>query len=340
MELVFDGEAWSAIGPDPDWGNTFLPLSAGSGKALTGDLHFEDKAVFRLSSPSGPGNFYEFWTYSSQLGMRIDSNGNVGVRLGLTLGEADSENGGDVYGVNRFHFAQEAIYGSPSYIDVGAEGSVGGLLRYTHSTLGTLMSFRDDGRAYFTEGVQAGGFRTGTGAGVERISASGNAYFSLFEATAAATFWNRVLGRATRNTGLIHAEFGGAAAGNAGIIGWTRGSDGALGAFAGFATETEVNEFRETITSSDTCRRVWWMRTSGNPAGREVMRLHHSGGLSLGSITDPGAGRFTTASGIGFHGVAAPTSRPAVSGSRGANAALQSLLAALHACGIINDTTT
>ena len=42
---------------------------------------------------------------------------------------------------------------------------------------------------------------------------------------------------------------------------------------------------------------------------------------------------------VGFHG-AAPTARPAVTGSRGGNAALTSLLTALAAKGLIIDSTS
>lgn len=42
---------------------------------------------------------------------------------------------------------------------------------------------------------------------------------------------------------------------------------------------------------------------------------------------------------IGFHGVS-PTTRPTVTGSRGANAALTSLLTALAAKGLIIDSTS
>lgn len=50
--------------------------------------------------------------------------------------------------------------------------------------------------------------------------------------------------------------------------------------------------------------------------------------------------RFSRQGGIGFYGIAAPSSRPAVTGSRGGNAALASLLTALNACGLITDSTT
>lgn len=44
--------------------------------------------------------------------------------------------------------------------------------------------------------------------------------------------------------------------------------------------------------------------------------------------------------GVGFYGTNAPTSRPAVTGSKASNAALASLITQLAACGIISDSTT
>jgi hypothetical protein len=44
--------------------------------------------------------------------------------------------------------------------------------------------------------------------------------------------------------------------------------------------------------------------------------------------------------GCGFYGASAPTARPSVTGSRGGNAALASLLTQLAACGLITDSTT
>lgn len=44
--------------------------------------------------------------------------------------------------------------------------------------------------------------------------------------------------------------------------------------------------------------------------------------------------------GVGFHGSTPPATKPSVTGSRGANAALASLLTALAACGIVSDDTT
>ena len=50
--------------------------------------------------------------------------------------------------------------------------------------------------------------------------------------------------------------------------------------------------------------------------------------------------QFSSAGGIGFFGTAAPTSKPTVTGSRGGNAALASLLTQLAACGLLTDSTT
>lgn len=43
---------------------------------------------------------------------------------------------------------------------------------------------------------------------------------------------------------------------------------------------------------------------------------------------------------VGFYGVATPVVKPTVTGSRGANAALTSLLVALAAQGLVIDATT
>lgn len=43
---------------------------------------------------------------------------------------------------------------------------------------------------------------------------------------------------------------------------------------------------------------------------------------------------------IGFYGVATPVVKPTVTGSKGANAALTSLMTALVALGLVTDTTS
>jgi hypothetical protein len=50
--------------------------------------------------------------------------------------------------------------------------------------------------------------------------------------------------------------------------------------------------------------------------------------------------QFSRQGGVGFFGTNAPTAKPAVTGSRGGNAALASLLTQLAACGLITDSTT
>lgn len=81
------------------------------------------------------------------------------------------------------------------------------------------------------------------------------------------------------------------------------------------------------------------------------IQIDSNGSLIFGtSISNPTAGAtvsdMTTKwsvsknGGVGFYGVAAPTSRPAVTGSKASNAALASLITQLAACGIISDSTT
>jgi hypothetical protein len=105
------------------------------------------------------------------------------------------------------------------------------------------------------------------------------------------SFTNQILGRGSRTAIGRHAEFGGSNANNAGIIGFARGSDGNIGADMGFlASETESTEFRTNVIGNNSAFMTWYLRNAANTAGREVMRLHNSGGLSVGNTTDPGAG--------------------------------------------------
>jgi hypothetical protein len=448
MELVFDGEAWSAIGPDPDWGNTFLPLSAGSGKALTGDLCHAETFVLR-SLKDDAGDAFAFRTGYGYDAILIDQIGGVSLYNDLVLGRNSPGVGGMIHELDVLLFASRSA--GPAVHQKSSFGILGGgaRLSYWDAVLNQyVFQCFEDGRVEFNYAVRANSFWTagieritnggggiftgvtissildtqlpvaGTGGliygtnqltysgGILKVGGNGQAYARIAVTTQpgsvgtlrvqsdGVTMWsigkddtphlaantgsrfmilanddsgveidrpvtisrdpngtfellrtlnaNRTIrGVASRATYGRHAEFGGGAgSGNAGIVGFCRGSDASIGADIGFlASENETDELRFSVFGSNVSRMAWWTRTTG-AVSREVMRLHHSGGLSLGSTTDPGAGRFTTASGIGFHGVAAPTSRPAVSGSRGGNAALQSLLAALHACGIINDTTT
>ncbi len=78
-------------------------------------------------------------------------------------------------------------------------------------------------------------------------------------------------------------------------------------------------------------------------AGASGMRIlkSASNGMALESFLS-GTLKFQVSApgGIGLFGATAPTSRPNVVGSKGANAALTSLMTALAACGIVTDSTT
>lgn len=98
----------------------------------------------------------------------------------------------------------------------------------------------------------------------------------------------------------------------------------------------------------------WLAGLSGTESGSNsgsnyALTAYDDAGVSLGNIiVFPRAAsgavtisrQINASSGVGFYGVAAPASRPAVTGSRGGNAALASLLTTLAACGIITDSTT
>lgn len=145
---------------------------------------------------------------------------------------------------------------------------------------------------------------------------------------------------ADRTANGAHLIVGGAAAGNAGYMAFGRGSDGAQGILIGYvAGVSESLELRFQSGGADGAWQSWYTRTSGGTA-TEKMRLSTVGGLSVGVTTDPGAGGVNLLKGIGFFGTSAPTSKPSVTGSRGGNAALASLLTALNACGLITDSTT
>ena len=78
---------------------------------------------------------------------------------------------------------------------------------------------------------------------------------------------------------------------------------------------------------------VWAFTIDGATGDLRILRLAGSGSLNLGNGI--GAKLWTP----GFNGTA-PTAKPTVTGSRGGNVALQSLLTALNSMGLITDSTT
>ena len=63
-------------------------------------------------------------------------------------------------------------------------------------------------------------------------------------------------------------------------------------------------------------------------------------GDKTGLLDSGGAAKFGwNATGLGFYG-ATPAAKPTITGSKGANAALTSLLSALATLGLVTDSTT
>lgn len=60
----------------------------------------------------------------------------------------------------------------------------------------------------------------------------------------------------------------------------------------------------------------------------------------LSNGNDDGVVLGQSADKVGFYGVATPVVKPTVTGSKGANAALTSLMTALVALGLVTDTTS
>jgi hypothetical protein len=71
------------------------------------------------------------------------------------------------------------------------------------------------------------------------------------------------------------------------------------------------------------------------------VQYNNSGNLAGSSMTyDPTSGNVNVAGSMVITGKITPVSIPTVSGSRGGNTALQSLITALATLGLINDSTT
>lgn len=110
---------------------------------------------------------------------------------------------------------------------------------------------------------------------------------------------------ALRSGGLAHIQVGGGVSGNAGTLRFCRGSDVAQGASIGYeASVNESSEFRTSVFGSVTSWASWHIRDASST--REVMRLNTSGGLSIGTTTDPGSGGLIIA---GLLTLAAPGTR-------------------------------
>jgi hypothetical protein len=74
-----------------------------------------------------------------------------------------------------------------------------------------------------------------------------------------------------------------------------------------------------------------------NMSGAELFVVATASATSLVPFSAPS---LTTAGGVGAFGTLPPAAKPVVTGSRGGNAALQSLLVALAATGLLTDGTT
>lgn len=108
-EFVWDGTAWAPLSPYNDRLDGFLPLSAGSTKALTGELWFADQAIIAAGKDDA-GDHIILRTGYGQDAVRVDSNGKVWMRNNLEVdgdtvtfdfGDTDASSGGGaaVFGV-------------------------------------------------------------------------------------------------------------------------------------------------------------------------------------------------------------------------------------------------
>ena len=93
------------------------------------------------------------------------------------------------------------------------------------------------------------------------------------------------------------------------------------------------------------------LHTASGSSYPAYLQINGNGGLHYGtSVSNATADapisdltvkwRVSKEGGVGFYGVDAPTSRPAITGSRQDNPALTNLITKLAACGIISDSTT
>lgn len=80
--------------------------------------------------------------------------------------------------------------------------------------------------------------------------------------------------------------------------------------------------------------------STAGASGMNLLKSASNGMYIQGYLSGTLKFQVSAPGGVGFYGASAPTARPNVTGSKGANAALTSLMTALAACGIVTDSTT
>lgn len=122
---------------------------------------------------------------------------------------------------------------------------------------------------------------------------------------------------------------------------------------AGYVTSAAsfvVLTFNGWSVTDNSTQMIWSVTPGGSTTLTEAMRLQASGILTIGATTASGAAKLqitggtstdtlTVSGNTGFFGTAA-TTKPTVTGSKGANAALASLMTALAGLGLVTDSTS
>lgn len=120
-EFVWDGTAWAPLSPYNDRLDGFLPLSAGSTKALTGELHFSGQAIMQANTES-PGVVFAFKNVFGQTFMYLDDNGSAAIMGTLRVDSNDIVVDGGSTGAPNGKFGGVARIHSSRTFSSGATG--------------------------------------------------------------------------------------------------------------------------------------------------------------------------------------------------------------------------
>ena len=146
-EFMWDGRAWVCLTPYDDRLDGFLPLSAGSQKALTGDLYHSDTFVLRTLKDDS-GDAFVLKTGYGYDGFVVDQIGSAKIYGDLTFGDGYPY-GAWLRGVNSIEFKGRSSGANKATLYADSYG-----IRLYDPVAGALVQFwENDGTSRFYRGV-------------------------------------------------------------------------------------------------------------------------------------------------------------------------------------------
>lgn len=296
------------------------------------------------TAPTTPVNG-DIWTTTGGVFARV--NGSTVGPIGVPPGSSNQivYNGGGVFGASS-NFTYDQASSGGLRLDNG-HLLIGGVRPSNHSVAGFYS-------IYFA-GNQAAAFCPDTAAGFESLTMSSNRVrgASGWVAQSTGTIWSMTIGHGSSVNAfsIDHATStaSGSAPGsnyqNVFVIDGNRRASFGQQAFGTFTSPISAKLSVVNATSTD----VVLVARAASGQSANIFETRDSSNNALTTIATTGAitvrqnsGTIriqTDGNGIGFFGVT-PVARPNVTGSRGGNAALASLLTSLANLGLITDSTT